>query len=253
MEKENSEIWLRIFPEGESAKVYRIGTPSDEDFDTLEDVRWELYFVDSGYKARYELSEEDSYLEGSFDDGYLELDSCIRISDVISALNPSNPDNVGEATVRRIKEIFTDPQFDQSVPDAYRLFFNSLTTPWLSEEKAVQSLFKNVIKECNISHTVGIEVDGTEEDSFKVGYRISIDNEGFDKDRLCFFSFDDCWFQGLSDAFVYISSVNLVVPNIILYDGIFYANTDVDDGFYDGCENAEVYLINNDTLKDANN
>lgn len=252
MKKENSKIWLRIYPEGESVKVYRIGTPSDDDSETLENVRWELYFVNSGYEARYELSEDDAYLDGSFDDGYLELGSNIRISDVISALNPSNPDNVDDETVSRIKEIFANPHFDESVPDAYRLFFNYLANPGLTEEEAVASIFKNVINECDIPTPVGIEVDGTEEESFKVGFYIDSDSQQFDPNKLIILSFD-CWFEDLSEAFSFMEGVNNCLFNVIIYDGIIYANTDLDDGFFEGCENSDVYLINNDTLKDANN
>lgn len=245
---ENSKLWVRLYPEGESVKVYKVGTSFVEEADTLEDPRWELYFANPGYEIRYELSEDDSYLDGAVEDGYFEFDSCIRISKIISALN--TPDSeIKEDKEREIKEILQHPRFDKGVSEAYKHFIKCLSHPGISEEDAVLMLFKNVIKDCNISNPVGIEVDGTEEEAFKVGYFINTSVSQFDPNKLFFLSFD-CWFEGLSSAFGYMEGVTQCILNLVIYDGIIYSNSDVDDGFYDGCENSDVFLVNGENMQE---
>ena len=249
-EKEFTNQWLRIYPEVDSATAYRIGLPPDEeDSNYLEDTLWELYFAQSGSSCdhTYDVDEEDSYAGGGNE--VLKDATLRRIASIISAFDKSNPKGLSDNEIKSIKAIYENPVFDNSVPEVYREWIKSFSKPGMTEEEAVKALFKAIIRKEELENPVGIECDDSEEDELKVGFFIKTDEDGFDPSKVEFITFD-CEFEDGPKFLYYCVAGYHDFLNLIIYDGVFYANTDDDDGFWCGCEANSSYCIDGNTLEE---
>lgn len=248
--EETTKRWLRIYPEEDSATVYRIGLPpDDEDSNMLEDTNYELYFAQSGCVSNYELSDEDQYPEGA-DEQFDDYAPYRSLSSILSAFDESNPEGLSNDEIETIKAVYGNPVFDDSVPECYRQWIRCFANPGMTEEGAVKLLFKYVISNEGLETPVGIEVDVSEEEQLKVGFLINTDDEGFDESKLELIAFE-CGFEGgpefLRNAMGDSESSFL---NLIVYNGVFYANSDEDDGFWHGSDPVELYSIDAQTLNE---
>ena len=238
---------LRILPEMDSAYTYRIGTPPEEiDSDSLEDTDWELYFAQTECEGSFELVDESD----DFEDDNFDLGPCRRLSSIIYVLTQDNPEGLSSEEISEIKEIYGNPKFDKGVPDIYKDWIKSLSKPGITEEEALISLFKSIIKETDLENPVGIEVDSSEEEQMRIGYNINVGENGFDIDKIEFISFE-CPFEDFSLAFEALQDSEIALLNLVLYDGVFYHNnTGDDDGFVDGCDMNQLFLVDKNNLKD---